>query len=108
SAQLRRIFRAEARKWPDDRDIVLVIHRSSSGESATLERLNKMSPEQWQEWSKQHQGQLKIVDSDQDVLSVVEGTPGSVGLVDVRSVNDRVKVLHVDGKLPHEEGYLPH
>jgi ABC-type phosphate transport system substrate-binding protein len=108
SAQLRKIFRAETKKWPDDRDIVLVIHRSSSGESATLEHLNKMSPEQWQEWSRHHQGQLKIVNSDQDVLSVVEGTPGSVGLVDVRSVNDRVKVLHVDGKLPHEDGYLPH
>jgi ABC-type phosphate transport system substrate-binding protein len=108
SAQLRKIFRAEIRKWHDERDIVLVLHRSSTGESATLKHLNKMSAEQWQDWNQQHQGQLKIVDSDQDVLSIIQSTPGSVGLVDVRSVNDKVKVLHVDGKLPHEEGYLPH
>jgi len=31
-----------------------------------------------------------------------------VGLVDVRAVNDKVKVLHVDGKLPMEDGYLQH
>lgn len=108
SAQIRKIFRFETKKWPDERDIVLVIHRSSSGESATLEHLNRMSPEQWEEWNQQHQGQLKIVNSDRDVLNVVGDTPGAVGLVDVRSVNDKVKVLHVDGKLPHEEGYLPH
>jgi hypothetical protein len=48
------------------------------------------------------------VDSDQDVLALVESTPGAVGLVDVRSVTDRVKIVHVDGKLPMEDGYLPH
>jgi len=28
--------------------------------------------------------------------------------VDVRSINDHVKVVKVDGKLPMESGYLPH
>jgi len=31
-----------------------------------------------------------------------------VGLVDVRSINDQVNVVRVDGKLPMEDGYLPH
>jgi len=46
--------------------------------------------------------------SDQDVLAIVESTPGAVGLVDVRSVNDRVTVIRVDGRVPMEDGYLPH
>jgi hypothetical protein len=41
-------------------------------------------------------------------LSYVEKTPGAVGLVDVRSVNDHVNIVRVDGKVPMEEGYLPH
>jgi len=38
----------------------------------------------------------------------VQTVPGAIGLVDVRSINDKVKVLKVDGKLPLENGYLPH
>ena len=33
---------------------------------------------------------------------------GAIGLVDVRSINDQVNVVRVDGKLPMEDGYLPH
>jgi len=56
----------------------------------------------------EHRDSLKLVDSDEDVLSIVESLPGAVGLVEVRSVTDRVKIVHVDGKLPMEDGYLPH
>src|ERR1043166_956256 len=108
AAQLGKIFRAEMKKWPDGGDIILVLHRSSAGENLTLQHLNKMSPAQLQAWSKQHKDELKFADSDEEVLSIVHTMPGAVGLVDVRSVNDKIKVLHVDGKLPLEEGYLPH
>ena len=59
-------------------------------------------------WTRQHKQQLKFADSDEDVLSIVQSTPGSVGLIDVRAINDKIKVLRVDGKLPMEEGYLSH
>jgi ABC-type phosphate transport system substrate-binding protein len=108
SVQLGKIFRAEAKKWPDGRDIVVVLHRASAGEAITLQHLNKMTAAQFAAWSKEHRDQLKLVDSDQEMLTVVETTPGAVGLVDVRAVNDKVKVLHVDGKLPMEDGYLSH
>ena len=108
SAQLGKVFRAETRKWTDGKFIVLVFHRASAGEAITLQHLNKMSATQLQAWTIEHRDSLKLVDSDQEVLSVVESTPGAVGLVDVRSVNDRVKIVRVDGKLPMEDGYLPH
>ncbi|HEY4054578.1 MAG TPA: hypothetical protein VGL74_12580 [Terriglobales bacterium] len=108
SVQLGKIFRAESKKWPDGRDIVLILHRASAGEAVTLQHLNKMKAGQFQAWSSEHREQLKFVDSDQEMLNAVQSTPGAVGLVDVRVVNDKVKVLHVDGKLPMEEGYLPH
>lgn len=108
SAQLGKIFREETKRWPDGREIVVILHRSSAGESITLEHLNKMSPAQWQAWSKQHQDELKLAESDQEVLRIVQAMPGAIGLVDVRAVNGKVKVLHVDGKLPLEDGYLSH
>jgi ABC-type phosphate transport system substrate-binding protein len=108
SAQLGKIFRAETRKWPDGKPVVLVFHRASTGETITLQHLNKMSAAQLQAWITEHHDSLKMVDSDQDVLSLVENNSGAVGLVDVRSVNDHVKIVHVDGKLPMEDGYLSH
>jgi ABC-type phosphate transport system substrate-binding protein len=108
SAQLGRIMRAETGKWPDGRDILLILHRSSAGETTTLQRLNKMSSSRWQQWVNEHKSQIIFADSDEEVLNVVGRTAGAIGLVELHSVNPHVKVVHVDGKLPLESGYLPH
>ena len=44
AAHLSRIFRAEIKKWPDGKTVVLVLHKDSVGENETLQRLIKMSP----------------------------------------------------------------
>jgi ABC-type phosphate transport system substrate-binding protein len=108
SAHLTKIFRLEIKKWHDDKDVILVLHKNSSGEMSTLERLNKMSSSELKSFIAAHQGSITLVDSDEDVLKVVETMPGAVGLVDVRSINDQINVVRVDGKLPMEDGYLPH
>jgi len=108
AAHLGKVFRAEIRKWPNGKDVVLVLHRASAGEAITLQRLNKMSAQQWQSWVAEHKDSVKLVDSDQNVLSFIESTPGAIGMVDVRSVNDRLTIIRVDGRVPMEDGYLPH
>lgn len=108
STQLGRIFRAETTKWPDGRLITLVLHKNSAGEAVTLQRLNKMSVQQLENWMGLHKDSVKLVESDDEVLSYVESTPGAVGLVDVRSLTGRVNIVRVDGKVPMEQGYLPH
>ena len=108
SAHLTKIFRLEVKKWHDDKDVILVLHKNSSGEMSTLERLNRMSSSELKSFIAVHQGSISLVDSDEDVLKVVETMPGAVGLVDVRSINDQINVIRVDGKLPMEDGYLPH
>jgi hypothetical protein len=55
-----------------------------------------------------HKGSIVMADSDADVLKIVQSTAGAVGLVDVRSVDNTIKLVRVDGKLPVESGYLPH
>jgi ABC-type phosphate transport system substrate-binding protein len=108
SAHLAKILRLEIKKWHDDKDVILVLHKNSSGEMSTLERLNQMSSGDLKAFLAAHQGSITMVDSDEDVLKVVGTMPGGVGLVDVRSINDQVNVVRVDGKLPMEDGYLPH
>jgi ABC-type phosphate transport system substrate-binding protein len=108
SAHLAKIFRAEIKKWPDGRDVVLVFHAASGGEKTTLQRLLKMSDGELQSLIAAHKNFLKMVDSDAALLDFVESTPGAVGLVDVHSINGIINVVKVDGKLPTEAGYLPH
>jgi len=107
SAHLARIFRSEVKKWADGRGVVLVLHKDSPGESETLERLIKVSPGELKAQIAAHKD-IVMADSDAEVLKIVQSTPGAIGLVDVRSVDDTIKVVKVDGKLPMESGYLPH
>ena len=108
SAHLAKLLRLEIKKWGDGRDVVIVLHKDSGGETVTLERLNKMSGNELKSFISSHKDSFTFVDSDADVLRFVGTTPGAVGLVEVHSIDDQVNVLKVDGKLPMETGYLPH
>jgi ABC-type phosphate transport system substrate-binding protein len=106
--RLAKIFRSEIKKWPDGKDIVIILHRDAPGERLTLERLTRLSEKELRARMTSRDGGITQVDADADVLKIVGSTPGAVGLVDVRQINDRVNVVKVDGKLPLEGGYLPH
>ena len=108
SANLVKMFKAETKKWPDGKNVILVLHKDSPGQMATLERLNKMSESDLKALLAAHKDSVVLAETDADLLKMVQTTPGAIGLVDVHSINDKVKVLKVDGKLPLEEGYLPH
>jgi ABC-type phosphate transport system substrate-binding protein len=108
SAHLVKIIRGEIKKWPDGTNIVLVLHRESAGEDETMERLNKMSSDQWKAFLNGHKDSFVLVDTDADVLRIVQTEPGAIGLIEVRSLDNSVNLVHVDGKLPMEYGYLPH
>jgi phosphate transport system substrate-binding protein len=108
AAHLSRIFRSETKKWPDGKAIVLVLHKDSAGETETLQRLNKMNADELKALIAAHKESMVIADSDAEVLKIVQSTPGAIGFVDVRSVDNTINVVRVDGKLPMESGYLPH
>jgi ABC-type phosphate transport system substrate-binding protein len=108
SAHLAKIVRGEIKKWPDGKNIVLVLHKDSTGEAETLARLNRMSAAEWKTFLAAHKDFILFVDSDADVLKAVQAEPGAVGFIEVHSIDNSVNVVHVDGKLPMEFGYLPH
>ncbi|MFZ0808276.1 MAG: substrate-binding domain-containing protein [Candidatus Sulfotelmatobacter sp.] len=108
AAHLAKIFQAEVKKWPDGKNVMLVLHKDSEGETETLQRLNKMSAVEWHAFLMAHRDSILFVESDADVLKIVQSEPGAIGLIDVRSIDSTINVVHVDGKLPMEAGYLPH
>jgi ABC-type phosphate transport system substrate-binding protein len=108
SAHLAKVIRGEIRKWPNGKSILLVLHKESAGETETLERLNKMSVAEWKAFLVAHRDSILFVDTDADVLRTVQAEPGAIGFIEVHSVDNTVNVVHVDGKLPMEFGYLPH
>jgi phosphate transport system substrate-binding protein len=108
SAQLAKIFKGELKKWPDGRNVVVVLHSSSPDEASTLSRLTKMTSTEVKAMIADHKDSMRAVGSDADVINAVASTPGAIGMVEEHSINDRVSVIKVDGKLPLEAGYLPH
>jgi len=108
AVHLSKMFRSEVKKWADGKAVILVLHKNSAGETETLERLAKISAGELKALIAAHKDFLVIAGSDAEVLKIVQSTPGAVGLVDVRSVDNTINVVRVDGKLPMESGYLPH
>lgn len=108
SAQLTKIILGEVRKWPDGTNIILVLHKDSIGEREALQRLSKMSPSEWRTFVAAHRESIMFLDTDAEVLKAVQAEPGALGLVEVHSIDGSVSVIHVDGRLPMELGYLPH
>jgi ABC-type phosphate transport system substrate-binding protein len=108
AVHLSRIFRSEVKKWPDGKTVMLVLHKDSSGETETLEHLIKVTPVELKALIEAHKDSILMANSDAEVLKIVQSTPGAIGLVDVRTVDDTINVVRVDGKLPMESGYLPH
>jgi ABC-type phosphate transport system substrate-binding protein len=108
AVHLTKLFRSEVKKWPDGKVVVLVLHKDSPGETETLQRLIKMNGDELKTMIAAHKDSIQVVESDADVLKIVQSMPGAIGLVDVRSVDNTINVVHVDGKLPMESGYLPH
>ena len=108
SAHLTKIIRGEVKKWPDGKNVILVLHKDSAGEREALEHLNKMSAGEWTAFVIAHKDSIIFVDTDADVLKAVLAEPGALGLIEVHSIDNSVNVIRVDGKLPMESGYLPH
>ncbi len=107
AVDLTKMFKFDSHKWPDGRNVVVVLRDPTSPEMQTaIQKLYHMQPEEFKALLAAHSTAVVIVHSEEDLLRSVQSIPGAVGLVDVYSINSRVNVLKVDGKLPLEQGYF--
>lgn len=110
--QLRSIFLADQQFWDDRTRITLLVRAPKSDErDFVLNRIYQMSEPQFRQYwiAKMFRAEIprgpKIVFSTDMTLDLVVAIPGSISFMRASEVNDSVKVVRIDGKLPNEDGY---
>ncbi len=108
-ADLAKFCKGVSKAWPDGRNFMIVMKNPDAPEMhGVLQKLFGATPtEARAAIAKLNETRttVKVVESDEELLKIVEATPGAIGVVDVYSINSSVKVLRVDGKLPFDVGY---
>lgn len=114
-ADLVKLCKAQTNRWPDGKSVTLVMRDPASQEmKMVLEKLYAMTPDAVNELiatanhGRMNHPAILIVNSDDELVKKVAGTPGAVGLVDVYAINSSVDVIKIGGKLPFEPGYPLH
>lgn len=108
SVELARILKSDMKKWPNGNDVVVVITKGSPATLQVIQRLCNLSAGNAKAYVTAHPASFILADSDAEVLAIVRNRPGALGIVDVHAIDSQLHVLKVDGKLPLEQGYLPH
>jgi hypothetical protein len=107
SADLTKAFKTLPPKWPDGREIIIVVKGVNTPEAIAVgTKLLGQSGD----FLTSAAGKMRIIvaNSDADVIKTVSAVPNSIGIVDIYSITGAVSVVKVDGKLPLEPGYLLH
>ena len=112
-ADLVKIFKGTTTKWPDGKEITLVlIDPNSPDMKIAVQKLYGSTPTevvtQVAAMNQAHHGSVLVVNSSDALLQAVGTNPGAIGVVDVYSITSAIKVLKVAGKSPLEPGYLLH
>lgn len=107
SLELGKALKSEMKKWPNGSDVVVVLRKDSAPSLEIVERLCKLHKGEGKAFIAAHKGTIVLAGSDDEVMLIVQETAGALGLVDVHDINDKVKVVKIDGRLPLEKGYLP-
>ena len=107
SVEMAKIFKCGTRKWANGSQITVVVRDPFAPEmELLLSRIYKISPDELRGFIATHRDAIVVVDSNAAMLAAVHTMPGAIGLIDVFSINQEVKVLKIDGKLPVEYGYI--
>jgi len=109
ASELLKLFKNDAQRWPDGRKVTIFLSNPASSDAwLFFQKVYNMSQEEAKKFADAHKGRIVVMGADDMVLKAVAQQPGSLGVVNVYSLNSSVKVLKVDGKLPFEQGYLLH
>lgn len=107
SAELAKAFKTLPPKWPDGKEIIIVVKAVNTPEAVAV---GSKLLGQTGDFLTSAAGKMRIIvtTSDADTIKTVSAVPNSIGIVDIYSITGAVSVVKVDGKLPLEPGYLLH
>jgi hypothetical protein len=110
-ADLGKIFRAKTAVWPGGKSITIVLREPSSpGGKFIIEKVLGGSVDDGKavlnDPSRKSTVPVVFAESDEEVLKIVEGNAGAVGVIDVYNITGGVKVVKIDDKQPFDPGYV--
>ena len=110
--ELRKIFMGEQDHWSNGRRITVVMLEPGKVErQAVLAQIYKMDEKDFNQYflHSMFTGELhaapKALGSPTEVLKFVFNIPGAIGYLKSSEVNDSVKVVRIDSRLPGEKDY---
>jgi len=99
-------------KWPDGRDLIVVLTDPASQEMRIVSEklLSLTSGEFRKSIDAANKGRLVfvVVANDDEVLKTLNANPTAIAFINVYSINSTVDVWKIDGKLPLDPAYLLH
>jgi hypothetical protein len=111
-AQLRKIFLADQQFWPDKTRITLLVKAPGAIErELVLDRIYMMNETQYRKYwiAKMFRAEVpsgpKLVFSSNMALELITAIKSSITFLNADEITDNIKVLRIDGFMPHEQGY---
>jgi ABC-type phosphate transport system substrate-binding protein len=109
SADIAKAIKGSSHKMPNGKPMIIVLKPAQSVETRIFgEKCLGQNEKELSALISSEHALFRVVASDQEVIKAVNAIPGSIGLVDVYSINSSVTVLKIDNKSPLEPGYLFH
>jgi ABC-type phosphate transport system substrate-binding protein len=109
-ADLAKIFKAKTTSWPGGKNITIVMREpDTAAAKSIIEKVLGGTFEDAKavlnEPGRKTTVPVVFVQSDDEVLKVVEGNAGAIGVIDVYNITGGVKVVKIDDKQPFDPGY---
>jgi ABC-type phosphate transport system substrate-binding protein len=109
-ADLTKIFKAKTASWPGGKGITIVLRDADApGTKFILEKVLGASADDAKavlnDPARKTSVPVVFAQSDDEILKIVEGNAGAIGVIDVYNITGGVKVVKIDDKQPFDPGY---
>jgi hypothetical protein len=109
SADLGKLANGSLPTWPAGGKLTFILRDPSTpAMKVAAEKLFGTTADKMKAVIAANPAYFVIVNSDSEVIRMVESLSGAVGLIDIYSITSSVNVVKVNGKLPLEPGYALH
>jgi hypothetical protein len=109
SSELGKLANASLPPWPGGGKVTLILRDPNTpAMKIAMEKIFGTSAERIKTVMAANPGYFVVVNSDAEVIRMVESLSGAFGLIDIYSITSSVNVVKVNGKLPLEPGYALH
>jgi ABC-type phosphate transport system substrate-binding protein len=108
--ELAKIFRAKTNSWSGGKGITIVLRDPSSpGGKFVIEKVLGGTLDEGKvalnDPSRKATVPVVFAESDEEVVKIVAGNAGAIGVIDVYNITGSVKVVKIEDKQPFDPGY---